>query len=108
NADVGTTIAIVISVSDGELSASLAAFDLAVMGANDVPVISGTPAASVKRGAAYRFEPSATDTDGDVLTFSIANKPDWAGFDPETGALAGTPQRGDEGLYSGIVSSVSD
>ncbi|WP_157152685.1 DUF4347 domain-containing protein, partial [Cellvibrio sp. BR] len=81
NTDVGTTTGIVITVSDGTLSASLAAFDLTVTNVNEAPVISGTPLVSVDQDVAYSFTPTASDVDvGDVLTYSITNKPTWAAF----------------------------
>ncbi|QEY12745.1 DUF4347 domain-containing protein [Cellvibrio sp. KY-YJ-3] len=109
NADVGTTSAIVISVSDGSLSSSLAAFDLTVVNINDAPLISGTPTTSVDQDVAYSFTPTASDVDvGDVLTYSITNKPTWAAFDTATGALTGTPTNVDVGTTTGIVITVSD
>ncbi len=109
NADVGTTSAIVISVSDGSLSSSLAAFDLTVVNINDAPLISGTPTTSVDQDVAYSFTPTASDVDvGDVLTYSITNQPTWAAFDTATGALTGTPTNTDVGTTTGIVITVSD
>ena len=109
NADVGTTSAIVISVSDGSLSSSLAAFDLTVVNTNDAPLISGTPTTSVDQDVTYSFTPTASDVDvGDVLTYSITNKPTWAAFDTATGALTGTPTNTDVGTTTGIVITVSD
>ena len=109
NADVGTTSNIAISVSDGTLSANLAAFNLTVTNVNEVPVISGTPATSVAQDVAYSFTPTASDVDvGDVLTYSITNKPTWAAFDTATGALTGTPANVDVGVTTGIAISVSD
>ncbi len=109
NADVGTTSGIVISVSDGTLSASLPAFNLTVTNLNDAPTITGTPATSVDQDVAYSFTPTASDVDlGATLTYSITNKPAWASFNTATGALTGTPVYADSGVYSGIVISVSD
>ncbi|RVU35742.1 tandem-95 repeat protein [Rheinheimera riviphila] len=107
--DVGTTSGIVISVSDGTETASLAPFSITVQPANQSPVISGTPATSVDAGTLYSFTPTASDPDeGAVLTFSISNKPGWASFSTSTGALSGTPASTDVGVTSGIVMSVSD
>jgi hypothetical protein len=109
NADVGGTAGIVISVSDGELSAALPAFTLTVTNTNDAPTITGNPAVTVAQGAAYSFTPTAADVDtGTTLTFSIANKPSWATFNTATGALSGTPANVDVGATVGIVISVSD
>jgi hypothetical protein len=108
-ANVGTSGGIVITVSDGSLTASLPAFAITVNApANRAPTISGTPPTSVMQGTAYAFAPTAADPDGNSLTFSIANKPAWAAFNTGTGALTGTPGAGDVGTTSGIVITVSD
>ncbi len=106
--DIGTYAGIVISVSDGQLTTSLAPFDIEVVAVNAGPTISGTPAPTVNVGQAYSFVPSAADPNGDTLTFSITNRPSWASFDTATGALSGTPGVGDVGIYNTIVISVSD
>lgn len=108
--DAGTDADIIISVSDGSASDSLAAFSITVnaVATNTAPQISGTPAGSVTEGQAYAFTPSASDADGDTLTFSVSGQPAWASFDTSTGGLSGTPGTGDVGVYSNIVISVSD
>jgi hypothetical protein len=109
NADVGTTSGILISVNDGNnADVGLPAFDLTVNNVNDPPTISGTPVTTVVEFAFYSFTPTTEDADGDTLTFSIQNLPAWAGFDPATGALSGTPDNADVGITTGIVISVSD
>ena len=75
---------------------------------NAAPTISGQPKGSVQVGQAYSFQPSASDPNGDPLTFSVTNKPDWANFDSATGRLSGTPGAADIATYSGIRISVSD
>ena len=75
---------------------------------NTAPSIAGTPETEVYTGASYEFTPSASDPDGDVLTFSIANLPAWAEFDSSTGRLSGVPGAGTEGTYSDITISVTD
>lgn len=77
-------------------------------GGNSPPVISGSPPPSVKIGDPYSFTPTASDPDGDALTFSIQGKPGWADFDSATGSLSGTPQAGDEGPYNNISIAASD
>jgi hypothetical protein len=108
NADVGTTTGIVISVSDSMETAALPAFDVTVKLVNHAPTISGTPATTVDADATYSFTPTASDSDGDTLTFNISNKPSWATFDTATGKLSGTPTNADVGTTTGIVISVSD
>jgi hypothetical protein len=104
----GTFGGITVSVSDGRLSSSLAAFTITVQGTNRAPTITGTPPTSATTGQPYSFRPSASDADGDPLTYSIANKPLWATFSTTTGLLSGTPGAGDVGTTSNVVISVSD
>lgn len=75
---------------------------------NNAPTISGTPPTSITVGQDYSFKPTASDPDGQALTFSIENKPSWANFNPSTGRLNGTPSSASAGTYEGIVISVSD
>lgn len=75
---------------------------------NTAPTISGTPATSVLQGQTYRFTPTASDANGDALTFSIANRPRWASFNAATGELSGRPGPGDVGSYTNISIAVSD
>ncbi|MEM8817441.1 MAG: putative Ig domain-containing protein [Pseudomonadota bacterium] len=79
-----------------------------ISGGNRPPSIAGTPASMVSVGNAYAFTPSATDPDGDALSFSVSGLPGWASFDTGTGALTGTPAAGDVGNYDDIAISVSD
>jgi hypothetical protein len=107
--DVGNFTNIVITASDGSLSASLPAFSIQVKARpNHAPVISGVPPASVVAGSAYSFTPTASDADGNPLTFSITNQPSWASFNVNTGHLSGTPTRSQVGTFANIVITVSD
>ena len=109
SSDVGTTMGIVISVSDGTESASLSAFNLEVESTNTPPTITGTPNTGVVVGTEYSFTPTVEDEDdGDILTYAINNKPTWATFSTATGTLTGTPMNSDVGTTMGIVISVSD
>lgn len=75
---------------------------------NSPPVISGSPPPSVVAGNEYSFTPTASDPDGDALTFSIEGRPGWASFDSASGRLSGTPEAGDIGPYDGISIAASD
>ncbi|EDN70577.1 conserved hypothetical protein [Beggiatoa sp. PS] len=72
---------------------------------NIPPTITGTPPTTAKVGWIYRFTPTASDSEGDTLSFSITHQPDWANFYPRTGTLSGIPT--DEGTHN-IEISVSD
>ena len=94
-ADANTSSTVTISVTDGKATASLAPFTLTVGPApNTPPTILGTPATTASVNQAYAFQPTASDVDGDALTFSISGQPNWASFSTLTGLLSGTPARG--------------
>jgi Putative Ig domain/Right handed beta helix region len=76
--------------------------------ANSLPTISGSPPVTVNVGETFNFTPNAKDADNDDLTYSITNKPAWASFSADTGALIGTPTESDVGINNAIVISVSD
>jgi hypothetical protein len=107
-ADVGTYYNIVISVTDGQAETALPSFNLSVQATNRAPTISGSPQVSAKVGQAYSFRPTASDPDGNTLTFSVSGKPAWASFSTSTGQLSGTPAAGDVGDFTNIRISVSD
>ena len=75
---------------------------------NQVPTISGNPNGAVRVSDQYLFAPTASDGDGDTLSFSIQNQPGWASFIQSNGQLSGIPQLGNIGTYANIVISVSD
>ncbi len=106
--DAGTSSNIVIYVTDGNETVSLAPFSVTVTVANTAPVIGGSPSTMVTAETAYSFTPTASDADGDNLTFSIANQPPGSSFNTSTGNVTGTPDSGEVGTYSNIVISVSD
>jgi hypothetical protein len=104
---IGSHTRIVISVSDGSISVALPAFDITVTSTgNRAPTISGSPSLAGQVTIGYSFTPTASDADGNPLTFSIQNRPTWATFNTSTGRLSGIPVLA--ALYSGIVISVSD
>src|SRR5690606_28896422 len=103
---VGTTSNIVIRVSDGTETVALAPFSITVNArANRAPTISGTPATTVEVGGSYRFRPTASDPDGDDLSWAIAGKPDTAQFNVATGELTWSPNAA--GTWSNIRISVT-
>lgn len=111
SSDIGSSDMITISVSDGQASASLAPFSITVSPAsttNNPPSISGVPLGVVAANTAYSFTPAAVDPDGDTLTFSVENKPNWASFDQNTGRLFGTPSTNDVGTSTDISIRVTD
>jgi hypothetical protein len=77
-------------------------------GSNTAPTIAGSPSTAAVAGRTWSFTPSATDPNGDSITFSIQNRPAWATFDAATGRLSGTPSANNVGSYANVVISASD
>jgi len=112
-ANVGKYADVVIAAYDGLTSAVLPNFGITVQASGSTTSsgsvkISGTPPASVTAGSAYRFQPSATDSAGRTVSFSVANKPSWATFSIASGLLSGTPTTSQTGTYANITISASD
>lgn len=80
----------------------------AVVAANSAPQIKGLPVTSLRANQPYTFLPTASDPDGDKLTFTIQNKPAWATFDAASGMLVGTPSSSYTGRFPGIRIVASD
>jgi hypothetical protein len=107
----GTYSNIVITVSDSQANVSLAPFTIAVQtgaSSNSPPTISGNAGTTARQGQPYAFTPTASDREGNRLTFSITNRPTWATFSTTTGRLSGTPGASNVRTYGNIVIRVSD
>jgi Putative Ig domain len=89
----------------GSDSASASAADSSV---NDAPTISGAAASTAKPNAAYSFKPTASDPNGDTLSFQVQNKPAWATFNTLTGELTGIPTLAQGQAFANIIISASD
>ncbi len=95
------------TVSDGSATDS-ADVTVTVRSVNDPPVISGSPLLVATARTEYRFEPAASDPDGDSLTFTVTGLPAWASFDEATGTLWGTPGLADIGDHGPVTIRVTD
>jgi hypothetical protein len=100
--------AVLAGCGGGGASDTTPAAQVSATNTNSPAAISGTPGTQVHSGQAYSFTPSASDPDGDKLTFSVQNKPSWATFSTTSGELSGTPSSAQTGSYANIVISVSD
>jgi len=70
--------------------------------------LSGSPPGSVSAGQAYSFTPSASDSQGRTVAFTITNMPSWATFSTLSGQLSGTPSAASVGTYPNILITASD
>jgi hypothetical protein len=83
------------------------AFTIAVANVNDAPVITSTPGTTGSVDALYTYVISATDEDGDALTYSAPTLPSWLSFDAAQKLLVGIPEQADKG-DNNVTLAVSD
>ena len=100
------TYSVTFEVSDGKLKDSATAA-ISVVNRNLAPVINSIPSVSVEAGKSLTFTVSASDANGDSLTYSASGTPSGATFDSKSGVFSWTPAIGQEGTYS-VTFEVSD
>lgn len=75
---------------------------------NRAPVLDAIGNKTVSEGATLTFTISASDANGDALTYSASNLPVGATFDPATQTFSWTPEDSQAGVYASIRFQVSD
>ena len=61
-----------------------------IASSNNAPIITSNPITSVDENTAYHYQVTATDTDGDSLTYSLVQAPSWLTINSNTGLISGT------------------
>ena len=79
-----------------------------LFGQNQAPVLTPIGNKSVDEGQTLSFTVSATDPDGDALTYSASNLPSGSTFDPATHTFSWTPTYGQAGNYTNVEFTVTD
>ena len=74
---------------------------------NTPPVLATIGNKTVLEGATLSFTVSATDADGDSITYSVQGLPDGAGFNSSTGLFTWTPDLTQSNIYT-VTFSASD
>ncbi len=75
---------------------------------NSPPVLDPIGSRSTGENETLEFAISATDADGDELTFSATNLPPGADFDADTATFAWSPSSGQAGTWPGVRFLVTD
>ncbi len=75
---------------------------------NVPPVLNPIGAKSVDEDSLLEFTITASDPDGDALTYSASNLPTDAGFDPATQTFSWTPGYGDTGNHDVLFAITDD
>lgn len=75
---------------------------------NQAPILDPIGNKTINEGETLTFALSATDADGDALTYSASNLPTGADFSPVTGIFTWTPAYNQAGNYADVEFSVMD
>ncbi|MBL8345948.1 MAG: tandem-95 repeat protein [Rubrivivax sp.] len=83
--------AVAVRVADAGGLAATQSFNVAVVATNVAPQINSTPLTSATSGAAYAYRVTATDANGDALTYSLTTAPAGMTINATSGQIAWTP-----------------
>ncbi len=97
-----------IIISDDANGIVVVADAVRVVSANSAPVLDPIGDTSAYEGELLAFTVSASDADGDGLTFTADNLPPGAVFDPATQVFSWTPAAGQNGVYTNVSFTVTD
>ena len=92
-------------MSDGTAAPVAQSFQIVVADVNDPPVFTSTAPTAATQGVLYTYTATATDPDGNTLTFAAPTLPAWLTFSGAT--LSGTPAQANVGTHS-VTITVSD
>ncbi|MEK6847619.1 MAG: putative Ig domain-containing protein [Nanoarchaeota archaeon] len=107
-----TNFNITITVSDGADTATqtymLNVLDVISSPTNNPPVITSMPVTEVNENRGYLYQVTATDEDGDTLTYSLTQAPNWLSINSNTGLITGTAPEVDLDTNYDVTIEVSD
>jgi PKD repeat protein len=103
----GTYDNVTFSVSDGSLT-DTETISITVNNVNRAPVLAPIGNKTANENQTLAFTLSATDQDGNPLTYSAANLPSGAAFNATTRIFNWTPSYTQSGTYPNITFTVSD
>jgi RHS repeat-associated protein len=108
SADIGTR-AVTLRVEDGRGGSTEQRYVLSVIPAppNRPPVFTSVPVVSANVNTAYAYQATATDPDGDALTFSVVNGPQGLTVNATSGLVGWTPTAAQLGTFP-VTLRVSD
>lgn len=74
----------------------------------DAPVLNSVTAINAEQGRPFSLLLEALDADGDEVSFSGSNLPEWLTLDGQTGLLSGIPEPSDIGTFAMVSISAHD
>jgi hypothetical protein len=108
SSDLGTE-SVAIQVADGRGGTAVQDYTITTTMAppNRPPVFTSTPVVDASVSTPYTYQATATDPDGDPLTFSLASGPPALSIDPHSGLVTWTPTAAEVGTDD-VTLQVSD
>lgn len=111
NYNTSSPITFTVYADDGNGGRDTTTFDVMVTAVNDAPVIAGLSNQDGEEGVQLQFDVSASDVDGDALTWTSQNIPSGSNFTDNNDGSATftwTPGYGQAGTYSNVTFIVDD
>jgi len=108
NLNYNGTDSFTFKVNDGKLDSNIATVSLTINPANDPPILASIGNKSIDEGRLLEFQVSATDPDGDILTYSASNLPQGASFNAGSRTFSWTPAYNQAGTYPNVHFAVTD
>ncbi|MHC4637759.1 MAG: putative Ig domain-containing protein, partial [Planctomycetota bacterium] len=108
--DAGTYPSVTFTVTDdgAPVESDSEAITITVNDINRAPVLDPIGDWFINEGQLLQFIVTASDPDGDNLTYSASNLPTGATFDPGTQVFTWTPSYDDAGAYPNVTFTVTD
>jgi len=102
------TVSFTYRANDGQADSGEATVQIWVVPVNDAPVITSTAVTTANEEFDYGYEVTATDIDGDELTFSLDEAPLGMVIDPSTGWLYWFPDNASTFMSNPVTVRVTD
>jgi YD repeat-containing protein len=92
---------VTVQVDDGNGGSVTQSFSITVAGlSNSGPSITSTPPMQATTNVAYSYAVSASDPDGDTLSYSLTTAPDGMAIDSTSGLVSWTPESDQTGSHA--------
>jgi hypothetical protein len=104
----GTYPNVTLTVDDGNGGITSRSFQITVANVNAPPMVASIANQIVAENTLLTVTPSASDPDGDALTWSGSNLPTGASMNASTGVFTWTPDFAQAGSYSAVTLTADD
>jgi len=101
------TADVTVQATDGSLTASQS-FTITVSATNNAPTFSSVPVTAASESVAYSYTATATDPEGQALSFSLQTAPTGMTIDAGTGEISWTPPEALSNYSANVTVRVSD